>query len=268
MRRPSTYTIIILALLVGLSALTTGILLANRTPALATPLPQTDVAGVTSIPTGSVSTTPAPWYVDLPPTERAIEEQKEALRQAQIQTVTAMATQGVTPPPIPTLNLSEPGVSPITNGTRSAGAGAIIDLMLDLPFRRSFEVRNVWTASLEGVQVIVYAGYDRKSPNLGGVYVQWGDPSNSHPTRNNQYYPAPFNIGPVRITDATGTTLLLTADNNTTVQFDVLTGLFQGGSNEPTPAPSITTPTTPAYPAPVTPIPATPVPATVAPATN
>jgi hypothetical protein len=267
MRRTSANVIALVLLLLALSVITGGVLLANRQSDI-TPEVQTAISVETSIRTpeveltASVPTATIPWYVDLPPTERAVEEFKEVLRQSDIQTVTAMAAMGITPPPLPTLDLSGSGVSPLTNGRRPAGAGDIIDLRLHLPFQKSFEVQNVWTAPLEDVQVIVYVGYDRSTPNQGGVYVQWGEIDNAHPTRNNEYYPAPEEAGPLRVVDAVGTALVLADDNGIQVQFDVLTGRYGDPSATPGPT-SITTPEP--YPAPATPAPVTALPATAAP---
>ncbi len=259
MRRLSFGFMSIIVVVLSLFGVTTGMLLARRQSLRVTQIAQTMTVEVTAVgtpigePSPTVPTNTVPWYVDLPPTDRAIEEAKEVLQQNVIQTVTAMAQQGTTAPPIPTLEFSGPGVFPISEGRRSAGAGDIIDDSLNLVFRKEFKVSNVWTATLEGIQVIVYAGHDRETPQQGGVFVQWGETGNTHPTRANQYYPAPDGIGSVRIVDAVGAVLLLSPVDRTTVQFDVLAGSYNSLVVTPT-APLVTEEP---YPAPVTPVPAT-----------
>lgn len=257
MRRLPTSVVVIIVLLLILFGVSSSVLLASRQSlslaqiAQATIIEATAVVAPTGEPLPLTPTSTIPWYVDLPPTERAVEELKEALRQSNIQTVTAMADLGITPPPLPTLDLSGPGVFPITNGRRPAGAGDIIDLSLNLLFWKGFEVSNVWTAPLEDVQVIIYAGHDRDTPQQGGVFAQWGEPGNFHPTRAHQYYPAPEGVASVRIVGAEGTVLLLSTSDGVTVQFDVLSGNYNSVSI--TPVPTVTIPEEP-YPAPATPI--------------
>lgn len=260
MRQIPANIVALVVLLLTLFGLSSGILLANRQDSIvaqtaqATTIEETAIGLPTVVASPINPTSTIPWYADLPPTERAMEEFKEALRQNDIQTVTAMAILGITPPPLPTLELSGPGAFPISDGRRPAGAGDIIDDSLNLLFRKGFKVSNVWTAPLEGVQVIVYAGNDRDTPQQGGVFVQWGEPGNFHPSRANQYYPTPKGIASVRIIDAVGTTLLLSTFDGIKVKFDVLSGIYYSENNTSVPT---LTPTRDSYPVPISPIPAT-----------
>ncbi|NTW88944.1 MAG: hypothetical protein HGB26_07460 [Desulfobulbaceae bacterium] len=258
MNKLPTRIIALIIFILALFALSSGVLLVRqmqRSVQVAQPTSSAETAVATPVadPSSLPLTSTVPWYIDLPPTDRAMEETKEALHQEVVQTVTVMAEQGITPPPLPTLDFSGPGVFPITEGRHPAGAGDIIETSAQPWFRKSFIVTNYWTAPIEGFQVVAYAGYDRDSPQQGAIYVQWGEPGAPHPTRENGYYPAPEGIGSLHVVDAVDTVLVLSSEEGATVQFDVISASYNPRTATATFGP---TRTSEPYPAPSTPIPA------------
>lgn len=90
-----------------------------------------------------------------------------------------------------------------------------------------FEPGNSWSITANGQDLLVYAGADGKNHQQGVVIVYWK--SDGH----DNWVPTPSAHGVVKITDAQGTTLTLSALDGTTFTFDAATQKF----DDPYPAP-------------------------------
>jgi hypothetical protein len=118
--------------------------------------------------------------------------------------------------PTPTI----PGVYAIPPD-KTAGIGSIINLSLENPFMKDFRVVNTWSAYINEVTVIVYAGSRISRPEEGGVFVQWGHPGDGSPVRPYGYFPTPELKGEVRVVDAQEVTLVLESVDKTRFRFNL-----------------------------------------------
>jgi hypothetical protein len=220
------------------------------------PLVQTSVitppVSLTIIPTNTIfSVTPSVlWYDDLPPEKRdfIVQEEQELLHARQ--TVSALATLGIIPSPVPTLIIPTVEKQPLESLGEIAGTGVIINNVDNItPPVRRFETLNFWVANIQGAQIQVYTGSFIDSPTQGVLVVRWIANGENENIPSPILYNIPLVTGLGRIVAASGSVIELQSDDGQRIFFDPISGVFLNNLNE-TP---ITTPViTPIpYPAPI-----------------
>jgi hypothetical protein len=130
-----------------------------------------------------------------------------------------------------------PGAPPVGKYTfaafkRIAGSGTLLESSFS-PLNSTYRICNQWLADINDYHAIVYAG-GRQSDTAGGsallndlswpgmLVVSVTDSKGNYLANLGGTYWTPANEGPVRIIDANGTTLILTAKNGTSFIFDVV----------------------------------------------
>src|SRR5439155_8233370 len=125
---------------------------------------------------------------------------------------------------------------------RPAGDGVILDgPMRAIPGTRFWYV-NRWSRDRgNGQQLMVYAGFDSSDPAQGVIVVI--DPADSNGNAipgvsQVEFFPTPRKDGPVRVVDATGQRLTVSAYGTGTFVFDVPTRTYVEPVGTLTPTPS------------------------------